>query len=203
MLVHGSGPVAQREDPASALLRPARHADDRPARARHIDLDLAAIIYTSGSTGAPRGVTPTHRNIVANTTSIVEYLGSTSTDRVMCVLPFYYVYGLSLLHTHIAVGGSVVIDNRFAYPNVVLAAMQEHRVTGFAGAPSTFAILLHRSNLDTVALPDLPIRHAGRGQHADGARRAVVLRGPKVPFFVMYGATEASARLERTCDRPN
>ena len=54
----------------------------------------------------------------------------------MCVLPFYYVYGLSLLHTHIAVGGSVVIDNRFAFPNVVLKAMQQHHVTGFSGVPS-------------------------------------------------------------------
>ena len=71
----------------------------------------------------------------------------------MCVLPFYYVYGLSLLHTHLAVGGSVVIDNRFVYPNVVLRAMQEHAVTGFAGVPSTFALLLHRSELESIPLP--------------------------------------------------
>ena len=66
----------------------------------------------------------------------------------MCVLPFYYVYGLSLLHTHLAVGGSLVIDNSFAFPNVVLRRCRSTQVTGFAGVPSTFALLLHRSNLE-------------------------------------------------------
>lgn len=195
VLVHGSGPVAHNEKTRRPLSSALPGMPTTAPRARHIDLDLAAIIYTSGSTGAPRGVMLTHRNIVANTTSIVEYLGLTSTDRVMCVLPFYYVYGLSLLHTHIAVGGSVVIDNRFAYPNVVLAAMQEHRVTGFAGVPSTFAILLHRSNLDTVALPDLRYVTQAGGNMPTAHVAQWLERGPKVPFFVMYGATEASARL--------
>src|SRR5688572_32804401 len=117
--------------------------------------DLAAIIYTSGSTGAPRGVMLTHGNITANTRSVVRYLALTAADRMMVVLPFYYVYGLSLLHTHVAVGGSLVLDNRFAFPNAVLQAMREHAVTGFAGVPSTFALLLHRSNLASEPLPSL------------------------------------------------
>jgi amino acid adenylation domain-containing protein len=162
---------------------------------RIIDRDLAAIIYTSGSTGTPRGVMLTHRNFVANATSIVKYLSLTSADRVMCVLPFHYVYGLSLLHTHLAVGGSIVIDNRFVFPNVVLRSMQQHQVTGFAGVPSTFALLLHRSDLERTPLPSL--RYVTQ---AGGAMpRAQIVewraRGPQVPFFVMYGATEAAARL--------
>jgi acyl-CoA synthetase (AMP-forming)/AMP-acid ligase II len=162
---------------------------------RTIDLDLAAIIYTSGSTGEPRGVMLSHRNLVANARSIVRYLALTSGDRVMCVLPFHYVYGLSLLHTHIAVGGSVVIDNRFAFPNVVLGAMRDHSVTGFAGVPSTFALLLHRSNLETADLPALRyVTQAGGGMPVPRIL-AWLDRGPRVPFYVMYGATEAGARL--------
>ena len=157
--------------------------------------DLAAIVYTSGSTGAPRGVMLTHRNIVSNTSSIVEYLGLSSADRVMVVLPFYYVYGLSLLHTHVMVGGGLVLDNRFAFPNVVLRGMQTHAVTGFAGVPSTFASLLHRSNLATTPLPSLRyVTQAGGPMppaRVQEWRRAM----PEVPFYVMYGATEASARL--------
>lgn len=169
-------------------------AEEAPT-VRCIDLDLAAIIYTSGSTGEPRGVMLTHKNFVANARSILQYLELTYRDRVMCVLPFYYVYGLSLLHTHLAVGGSIVVDNRFAFPNVVLAAMQQHRVTGFAGVPSTFALLLHRSNLAEMPLPDLRyVTQAGGGMP-----RSQILdwceRGPRVPFYVMYGATEAGARL--------
>ncbi len=168
---------------------------DTPVSVRVIDLDLAAIIYTSGSTGEPRGVMLTHQNFVANARSIVAYLGLTSADRVMCVLPFHYVYGLSLLHTHLLAGASLVIDNRFAFPNVVLAAMKEHDVTGFAGVPSTFAILLHRSDLAQTPLPRLRyVTQAGGGMPP--ARIAEWLeRGPAVPFFVMYGATEAAARL--------
>ena len=168
--------------------------DSEPAT-RLIDLDLAAIIYTSGSTGSPRGAMLSHLNIRSNTDSIVEYLHLTAADRVMCVLPLYYVYALSLLHTHIRVGGSVVMDNRFAFPNTVLAAMQTHRVTGFAGVPSTFALLLHRSNLPSLSFPSLRyITQAGGGM-APALIREWLAKGPKVPFYVMYGATEASARL--------
>lgn len=162
---------------------------------RSIDLDLAAIIYTSGSTGEPRGVMLTHRNIVANTRSIISYLRLSCRDRVMCVLPFYYVYGLSLLHTHLAVGGAVVLDHRFAFPNVVLGAMREHRVTGFAGVPSSFALLLHRSNLEEVDLPDLRYVTQAGGGMPPARIEEWLERGPKVDFYVMYGATEASARL--------
>ena len=73
--------------------------------------------------------------------------------------------------------------------------MHEHQVTGFAGVPSTFALMMHRSNLDTAALPSLRyVTQAGGGMPP--ARISEWLqRGPRADFFVMYGATEASARL--------
>jgi len=171
---------------------------DLPAfepRRRCIDLDLAAIIYTSGSTGAPRGVMLSHLNLRANTESIVEYLRLSSADRVMTVLPFYYVYGLSLLNTHVAVGGSLAIENRFAFPAAVLKGMQQHEVTGFAGVPSTFAFLLHRSPVASMTFPSLRyVTQAGGPMSPAHIRewRAVM---PTVSFYVMYGATEAGARL--------
>jgi len=170
-------------------------APEDPPGVRVIDIDLAAIIYTSGSTGAPRGVMLTHRNFVANARSIVRYLDLGAHDRVMCVLPFYYVYGLSLLHTHLAVGGSVVLDNRFVYPNVVLGAMQQHGVTGLAGVPSTFALLLHRSDVESAPLPALRYVTQAGGAMPVARLEEWLRRGPQVPFYVMYGATEAAARL--------
>jgi amino acid adenylation domain-containing protein len=157
--------------------------------------DLAAIIYTSGSTGEPRGVMLRHANLSANAASIVDYLELTAADRVMCVLPLYYVYGLSLLHTHLLVGGSVVIDNRFAFPNVVLEAMVQREVTGFAGVPSSFALLLHKSNLPGLPLPSLRYVTQAGGSMPPARIREWLERGPPARFFVMYGATEASARL--------
>ncbi len=92
---------------------------------RCIDVDLAALVYTSGSTGKPKGVMLTHLNIVTNTQSIVKYLELTEKDRVLVVLPFFYIYGMSLLNTHIYTGGSLVIDNRFAFPNVILETLKK------------------------------------------------------------------------------
>ena len=136
-----------------------------------------------------------HLNIRSNTESIVGYLGLTAADRVMVVLPFHYVYGLSLLNTHMYAGGSLVIDNRFAFPNLVLGAMQRHAVTGFAGVPSTFAILLSRSAVAKMTFPALRYVTQAGGPMAPARLREWQDAVPGVPFYVMYGATEAAARL--------
>lgn len=166
-----------------------------PPQVRAIDVDLAAIIYTSGSTGVPRGVMLSHSNLTANAHSIVQYLRLTSSDRVMVVLPFHYVYGLSLLTTHVAAGGSLAIDNRFAFPNAVLKTMQRFEVTGFAGVPSTFALLLHRSAIRNMEFPSLRYVTQAGGPMPPALLQQWLALMPQVPFYVMYGATEASARL--------
>jgi len=168
---------------------------DRPL----IDLDLASIIYTSGSTGRPRGATLTHGNLIANVRSIVQYLGLAPTDRVLAVLPFYYVYGKSILNMCVAAGATVVAENRFQYPNVALDTLEKERCTGFAGVPSTYAILLNRSNLAErvhgAGLADLAwVTQAGGGMSPALTRRLLEVLGPR-RLHVMYGATEASARL--------
>jgi acyl-CoA synthetase (AMP-forming)/AMP-acid ligase II len=78
---------------------------------------------------------------------------------------------------------------------VVLNAMRQHHVTGFAGVPSTFALLLHRSNLDGMTFPDLRYVTQAGGAMPTGRVREWLERGPPASFYVMYGATEASARL--------
>jgi len=162
---------------------------------RLIDLDVASIVYTSGSTGKPRGAVLSHINIISNTRSIVDYLELTSEDRIMVVLPFYYIYGKSLLNTHFFVGGSVVIDNRFLYPNVVLKTMQNQGVTGFSGVPSTFTILLRRSNLKAHKFERLRYLTQAGGPMAPVIQKEVAEAFAPAKLFVMYGATEASARL--------
>ncbi len=160
-----------------------------------IDMDMASILYTSGSTGKPRGVVLSHLNILTNTRSIVDYLDLSAEDRVMVVLPFYYVYGKSLLNTHFFVGGSVVIDNRFMYPNVVLKTMQEQETTGFSGVPSTFTILLNRSNVRKLKFPALRYVTQAGGAMAPAVQKEVAKVFAPAKLFIMYGATEASARL--------
>jgi len=162
---------------------------------RCIDIDLASIVYTSGSTGKPKGVTLTHLNIVSNTRSIIEYLDLTPADRIMAVLPFYYIYGKSLLNTHFYVGGSVVIDNRFMFPNLVLETMKNTNVTGFAGVPSTFMILLNRSMVSKYRFESLRYLTQAGGAMAPAVQKEAAELFAPATLFIMYGATEASARI--------
>lgn len=162
---------------------------------RCIDMDLAAIVYTSGSTGKPKGVMLSHLNLVSNMHSIVEYLHLTENDRIMVILPFYYIYGLSLLLTHFLVGGSIVIDNRFLYPNTVLETMKKTNVTGFAGVPSTFMILLNRSAVRDYDFNSLRYITQAGGAMAPAVQKDVVKVFSSSDLYIMYGATEAAPRL--------
>ncbi|MCK5231732.1 MAG: acyl--CoA ligase, partial [Desulfobulbaceae bacterium] len=167
------------------------HKYDSGEFARFSSTDIAQIIYTSGTTGEPKGVMLSHLNLVANTNSIVEYLGLTEDDRVMAVLPFFYSYGNSILLTHIAVGGSLVVNQSFMYPNVILDEMVNEKVTGFSGVPSTYAILLNRSAIKNYRLPSLRyITQAGAAMAPKLAQRLKEIF-PDVDIYIMYGQTEA------------
>jgi acyl-CoA synthetase (AMP-forming)/AMP-acid ligase II len=132
---------------------------------------------------------------MSNTRSIVEYLELTSSDRVLAVLPFFYVYGKSLLNTHIAVGGSVIIENRFLFPQLAVDALERDGATGFAGVPSTFAILLEKTNFAKRGFPALRYVTQAGGAMAPALIRRLIDALPGKRVFVMYGATEAAARL--------
>lgn len=158
--------------------------------------DLALILYTSGSTGAPRGVVLGHDNLVANTDQILAYLRLGADDSVCCVLPFHYSFGNSLLLTHVRCGGRVVVDNRFAFPQQVLATLEEERCTGFSGVPSHYAILCSRTDFLERRHEHLRyVTQAGGAMPADLARRLRESLPPRVVIHVMYGQTEATARL--------
>jgi long-chain acyl-CoA synthetase len=155
----------------------------------------ASIVYTSGSTGTPRGVVQTFGNIAANTRSIVEYLGLTPRDRAMLILPLHYCYGKSVLQTHLLAGGSVFLDPRFMYPQVVLEAMATEACTGFAGVPLTFELLRRQAASDSLAKLKLRyVTQAGGGMSPDTVRWTREAFHP-AELFVMYGQTEATARL--------
>ncbi len=157
---------------------------------------IAQILFTSGSTGKPKGVMLSHKNLIANTGSIVQYLGLGRKDIIEIVLPFYYCYGLSLLHTHLRVGGSVVLNNHFIFLGTVISDLKKYRCTGFSGVPSHFQILIRKSKSFTKTdFPDLKYVTQAGGKLHDAFIREFVQAFPDIKFFVMYGQTEATARL--------
>jgi acyl-CoA synthetase (AMP-forming)/AMP-acid ligase II len=171
-------------------------AANEPCRAPNVDADsLAALIYTSGTTGAPRAVMLTHGNLAANTDSIVKYLELTALDSIVCVLPFYYSYGNSVLHTHIAAGAKLVVEQNLVYPHIVVDSMARNAVTGFAGVPSTFALLASRVRFEHYDLSALRYLTQAGGPMSPALTERVRALLPHARLFVMYGQTEASARL--------
>jgi long-chain acyl-CoA synthetase len=157
---------------------------------------LAEIIFTSGSTGEPKGVMISHKNLIANTGSIVEYLQLTEADIMLVVLPFYYCYGLSLLHTHLRVGGSLVLNNMFIMLGGIINDLNRFSCTGFAGVPTHFQVLLRKSDsFKTTSFPSLRYVTQAGGKLHDAFITEFIVAFPDIKFYVMYGQTEATARL--------
>jgi acyl-CoA synthetase (AMP-forming)/AMP-acid ligase II len=166
-----------------------------PAPVRSDASAPALVLYTSGSTGAPRGVVQTFRNVDANTRSIVQYLGLTAADRALVILPLYYCYGRSVLQTHLFSGGSIFLDGRFAFPRVVLDALGAERCTGFAGVPLTFEIIRRQVAFSGGTFPALRYVTQAGGAMAPDTVDWVRRTFAPARLFVMYGQTEATARL--------
>ena len=157
--------------------------------------DLAMILYTSGTSGAPKGVALAHANLLANVDAVVEDIGLAADDCTVSVLPFYYAYGASVLHTHLSVGAHVVLEANLVFPHLVVETLAREAATGFSGVPSTFALLVERGVLEGRALPQLRyLTQAGGAMTVALATRLRALL-PGVRLHVMYGQTEATARL--------
>jgi len=180
-----TGTIADLQSSSTGCIRPA------------IDpgTDLAALMLTSGSSGHPKAVMVTHGNIGANTRDIASYLGLTPADRVMAILPFHYCFGLSLLHSHLLTGGSVILNNGFAFPETVLDDMEAKAATNLAGVPSTYQILLRRSTFLQRELPSLRFLQQAGGKLPDALIEEIHRTFPNIDFYTMYGQTEATARL--------
>jgi len=160
-----------------------------------VENDVAVLMPTSGSTGIPRFVLVTHGNLIANTEAIVRSQHLGSNEKAMLIMPLSYCFGASVLHTHLYQGGSVVFDSRFMFPDRVLQSINQYGCTTFAGVPTVYNILLRRSNLRSMSFPTLRrFLQAGGGLAPDSVEeiRTVV---PNAEFFVMYGQTEATARI--------
>jgi acyl-CoA synthetase (AMP-forming)/AMP-acid ligase II len=157
--------------------------------------DLAALMGTSGSTGVPRFVMVSHGNLIANTEAIIHSQGLAGDERAMLILPISYCFGASVVHSHLYQGGSIVFDRRFMFPNKVLQAAADFGCTTFAGVPTVYNVLLRRSNVWNVSLPALRRFLQAGGRLA--APKVDEMRGafPRTKFYVMYGQTEATARI--------
>ena len=158
--------------------------------------EVALLLSTSGSTGSPKFVRLTRRNIEANAESIMTALGITADHRPIAHLPIHYSYGLSVLNSHLLAGATVVLTESGLMSAEFWQTIREHQVNSFSGVPYTYQ-MLRRLGLAKVNVPGIRIMTQAGGK-MDPANIAVfheqmVERGGT--FWVMYGQTEATARI--------
>ena len=158
--------------------------------------DLALLLSTSGSTGSPKLVRISRRNLLANAGAIVDFLGLGENDRAITSLPLHYCYGLSVLHSHLLAGAGVVLTDASVVDPCFADALRDHRVTNLAGVPHTFE-MLERAGTDRVRVPSLRLLTQAGGRMAPDAVTRWTSRAESwdAQFYVMYGQTEATARM--------
>jgi acyl-CoA synthetase (AMP-forming)/AMP-acid ligase II len=160
-----------------------------------IDHEIASLIYTSGTTGAPKGITLGHDNLGSNIAGVIESLSILPDDRFLCVLPFYYSFGNSILHSHLSLGATLVLLDPAGYPVRILEAIEQHHCQGFAGVPSLYLSLLKKTDFTKHDLGSLRYLTQAGGPLAVEFIRELLDRLPGVRLYVMYGQTECSARI--------
>ncbi len=158
--------------------------------------DLAILLSTSGSTGDPKLVRLSASNIDANARSIAEYLELTADDRAITTLPLFYSYGLSVVNSTLASGGTLVLADESLIEPEFWKRARDHSVTSLALVPHQFE-LLERSGMQGLDLPSLRYLTQAGGRLAPELVRKFSALGRELGWklFIMYGQTEASPRI--------
>jgi long-chain acyl-CoA synthetase len=180
----------QCSGPAESLEAAMAAAQPLAEPAPVIPLDLAAIIYTSGSTGTPKGVMQTHQAMVFTTGSLIEYLRLTQDEKILCILPLSFDYGLYQLLMAVALGSCLVLERSFTFLGQVLGRMRDQQVTVFPGVPTIFSTLVaahRRAALSFPAITRLTNTAAALPDEFTAGLREIF---PNALIYKMYGLTE-------------
>ncbi len=171
-------------------------AADVPEEAVGLYPELALLLTTSGSTGSPKLVRQSYENIRANTESIATYLKLDETERPITTLPMNYTYGLSIINSHLYAGAAVLLTEKTLMDRGFWEFFKKENATSFGGVPYTYEILKKLRFL-RMDLPSLRTMTQAGGKlspelHKEFAEYAIE-KGKH--FVVMYGQTEATARM--------
>lgn len=151
----------------------------------------ALMLFTSGSTAMPRGVVLSSRNVIASSEAIIKSTGLQSSDRSLAVLPLYYCYGLSVMHTTLRCGGTLYFSS--SLPEDLLDVAEQENITNIAGVPSIFYMLVHRSTLSARQIPALRFMMVSGGKLEQATIDALQRVIPGCELFIRYGITEVTA----------
>jgi acyl-coenzyme A synthetase/AMP-(fatty) acid ligase len=179
------------ESPGAAGFWQRRRFDNAP-----LHPDLALLLSTSGSTGSPKFVRLRRANVEANANSIRHALTIGEQDVPVAHLPIHYSYGLSVVNSHLLAGASILLTREGLVSPTFWEAIRRYRVDSFSGVPYTYQ-MLRRLGLDKLNAPTLRImtQAGGKLDTANIAHFHERMTERQGSFFVMYGQTEATARI--------
>jgi acyl-CoA synthetase (AMP-forming)/AMP-acid ligase II len=168
-------------------------ATGAPAPRVRIDpaVDLAVLPYSSGTTGLAKGVMLTHRNLVANILQAQVLLPITADTRILAVLPFFHIYGMTIMmNWGLAKRSTVVTMPRFDLADF-LRVIAEHRTDRVYIAPPVAVALAKHPMVDDYDLSVIDVLLSGAAPLDAELAEAVGKRlGCKVRQG--YGMTELS-----------
>jgi len=158
--------------------------------------DLALLLTTSGSTGSPKFVRQSYNNINSNAEAIAKYLGITRTDRAISTMPMNYTFMLSIINSHLLKGASIILTNASLMEKHFWRTIKDNNSTTFGGVPYIFE-MLKKLRFDKMDLPSLKyITQAGGKLSMElSAEFTNICTDKGIEFYVMYGQTEATARM--------
>lgn len=158
--------------------------------------DLALLLTTSGSTGSPKLVRQSYKNILANTKSICQYLSIDENERPITTLPMNYTYGLSIINSHLYVGATILLTDKSIMEKDFWEFFKVEKATSFGGVPYTYEIL-NKLRFNRMELPSLKTMTQAGGKLSPELHKkyAQYAEERKIAFIVMYGQTEATARM--------
>ena len=158
--------------------------------------DLALLISTSGSTGSPKLIRISYANIISNTRAIIEYLKIDNNEKAICSLPLNYVYGLSVLNTHLYAGASIVLTKDNCYSRSFWEIFNKNSCSSFAGIPFMYEMMdklgFTKKHIDTLRTMT---QAGGKLSPTLHEKFAEYAKANGINFVVMYGASEATARM--------
>ena len=153
LLIAGPSSKLPTEDVGESLQTVWANASEVAPTASNITLDLASLLYTSGSTGEPKGVMHSHQSMRFALESLVEYLKMVGDDRILCILPLAFGYGLYQLLMAVHTGATLVLERSFAYPAQIFRLMESERITVFPSVPTVYATLLAADEKSPLRFP--------------------------------------------------
>ena len=158
--------------------------------------NLSLLISTSGSTGTSKLVRQSTDNLNYNINSVVDYLNISQDDITMTTLPMSYVYGLSIINTHLNQGASIVLNHKSVLEKKFWNSLQKNKVSNFGGVPYTYSILekINFKNYDLKYLK-YTTQAGGKINKKTVENILKIYNSLNIKLYLMYGAAEATARM--------